>query len=66
MSVIFPTSLPINKDMHKQRVSVIRRGTLTSKYNYLLYIKPDGSVGGTSDDKSEYGKCMRRGEGWGG
>ncbi|XP_031552950.1 fibroblast growth factor 1-like isoform X2 [Actinia tenebrosa] len=54
MKVLFPT--PINKNLHLEPVSFIRRGTLTSKYNYLLYIRPDGSVGGTSNDKSKYVK----------
>lgn len=48
----------MDRNLHKKPPTYVRRGKLFNRNGYLLRIKRDGTVDGTTDSNSPLGKCF--------
>lgn len=47
----------LDRDIHKNTPTYVRRGKLFNRNGYLLRINSDGTVDGTTDKNSVFGEC---------
>ena len=50
----------MDRNLHKKPPTYVRRGKLFNRNGYLLRIKRDGTVDGTTDSNSPLGKCFNK------